>query len=100
MGRHSRRIGRGIEAGRFSPRDDNILIGPDVETNRPVDHRGIPDIDILVNRNTYLCIASDIAGAGIQGSPHVSRIGLFHLDHAVRLAAAAHLIVKRDVEHR
>src|SRR4249919_1366548 len=100
MRRYSRRIGGGIEPRRFSLDDCDILFGSDVEANRPVDHRRIPDVDVFIDGNTDFCVATNVACAGVQGAPDVPGCGLAHLDHAKGLAAAAHLVMDGDVAHR
>ena len=91
-------IGGGIEPRRFSLRYDNVLFGSDVETNRPVDHRRIPDVDVFIDSDTDLRIAADVARAGIQSAPDITRSRLAHFDHAKGLAAAADLVMDRDIE--
>src|SRR5215813_5091091 len=99
MGWYSWRVGRGIEPGRFPLHDGNIFFRSDVETNRPVDHRRIPDVDIFIHRDANLRIAANIARASVQRTPNVSRSGLPHLDYAKGLAAAAHFVMDSNIEH-
>src|SRR5215470_10015716 len=100
MSGNSRRIGRWIEAGRFSFGNRNILIGPDVKADRPVDHRRIPDVDVLVHRYAYFGVTSDVARAGVKRAPDFCGIRLLHLDDAIGLAAAADLIVDGHIQNR
>src|SRR5262245_9496576 len=99
MGWYSRRIGGGIEPGRFPLHDGNIFFRSDVEANRPVDHRRIPDVDIFIHGDAYLRIATNIASVGVQRAPNVSRSRLAHLDYAQGLAAAANFVMDSDIEH-
>src|SRR5258707_14214073 len=80
--------------------DGDIFFRPHVITNCPVDHRRIPDIDVVIYRDADLGVAADKTRAGVQGAPGVRLSRVFHLDHTIGLTAAAYLVVDRHIDNR
>jgi len=72
MGRHSRRIGGGIETRRFSLDYGNIFFRSDVETNAQLIIAGSQDVDVFIDGDTDLRVAADVTRASIQGAPDVA----------------------------
>src|SRR5262245_55881284 len=91
---------RGIESRWFPLGDKDILLGSHVKTDRPVNHRGIMDVDILIDGNADLRVGSGKACRAIQCSPRISLCGVTHLDHAVSLTAATDLVVQSNIQDR
>src|SRR5215510_7605597 len=92
---------RGIESRWFPFGDKYILLGSYIETDRPVNHRGIMNVDILIDGNANLGVGSGKTRRGIQCSPRISLCGVAHLDHTVSLTTATDLVVQSNIhDHR
>src|SRR6266545_666546 len=59
VGRNAGRIRRRIESWRLSMRDGDVFFRAHIETNSPVDHGGIPDIDVVIHGDADLRVAAD-----------------------------------------
>ena len=95
-----RRIGRRIEPRHFTFGDGDIFIGPHVVTDRPIDHRRIVDIDVVVDGDTNLGVTAGKTRRGIERAPGVGFRRVAHLNHTIGLPAAADFIVQRDIDDR
>ncbi len=58
------------------------------------------DIDIFVDRDTHFRITTGETRRRIQCAPGLRFGRVAHFDHAVRLSAAADLIMQSDIDHR